>query len=157
MSFNKRFFVYVIILSLFFGVFSAFVSVGGFFKLKKNVRVFYHRLFSADEKKAVEVVMTQYLTAWQNYAPAEMYKLIAAADRAEISEADYLKQFEEFPLRPSAYVLKEIYLIANGAMAVYNIAWPDFSTDENLMREEEFFLIREDSTWRIKEEVSLIK
>ncbi len=82
---------------------------------------------------------------------------MAAADRAEISQADYLEQFEEFPLRPAAYSLKKIYAIEGGLVAVYDIAWPDFSTDQNVIREEEFFLVREGSTWRIKEEVSLVK
>ena len=101
--------------------------------------------------------MVKYLTAWQNNLPLEMYKLLSAADREDVSEEEYLAQFEEFPLRPSAHALKKIYFVEDGLAAVYDIAWPDFSTDQNVLREEDFFLVKEGPVWRIKEEVSLMK
>jgi hypothetical protein len=112
---------------------------------------------SGQESKQAVAVLNNYFEAWQHADPAQMYTFLSSADQKLTSLNDYQKQFEEFPVRPAAYQVKNISVHSPMARVELLVEWPDFSTGKSISREEIFYLQKEGGKWKVQESVSLEK
>lgn len=113
-------------------------------------------VFGQDSKQSV-AVLDSYFEAWQHAEPARMYTFLSGADQKLTSLNDYRKQFEEFPVRPVAYQVKNVSVHSPTARVELLVEWPDFATGKSVPREEIFYLQKEGGVWKVQESVSLEK
>lgn len=106
-------------------------------------------------EEQVIYVLNAYFQAWQQLQPETMYNYISADDRKDISLAEYVTQFNQFPVRPVKYKISDILVKSISARANLIVDWPKLDGGELVSREEIFYLVCEDRGWRILENGSL--
>lgn len=105
------------------------------------------------EDQLVRQVLTGYLKAWAAEKPDLMYKYLSQEDQI-ITSADYRAQFNEAPVVPLAFQLKDVAIAGQIAEAQVALDWPEVDLDNIEQRQEKFILIKE-NTWRVSEKESL--
>ncbi|MDR1113817.1 MAG: hypothetical protein LBL50_01850 [Candidatus Margulisbacteria bacterium] len=111
---------------------------------------------SLAEDLAVRQSAGGYLQAWQDQAPERMYAYLSRADRELVSQDEYQKHFEAFPVFPQHFKLGAIKLLAaDKASLKVRVLWPEMSEEKMLDREEQLILVKENDVWRIREDESL--
>ena len=113
---------------------------------------------SATEKITITKVISGYLKAWSDEKPDLMYDYLATGDKLRIAKAEYIAQYQKFPIKPLAYTVKNInFLDDTNANAIVHVSWPDVGMDTALEKDETFSLTKEGNGWRVREDASLSK
>ena len=110
---------------------------------------------SGKGSEAIIYVLDEYLNAWKGLDPRGMYRYISFTESTKTSQKEYIEQFRLFPVRPISHKINKITIDSQTAKAEITIGWPDIGTGGELLREELFYLVREQIGWRIIEDLSL--
>ena len=146
----KRLFLGVILISILFGI------LLGFFCIKQGTNpAAFLRSFWVGRKAPVSPakVVAEYLNAWEDLQPQKMYQLLSKTEREMIPEEKYIKDFQEFPLRPIEHKVLATRTIGNKAVVRVLVSWPSLDP-EPLLKEEKLVLMLEDDKWTLSEQES---
>ena len=112
--------------------------------------------FPVAELNASRKVLVGYFEAWQKEQPDTMYAFISSRDKAVVSAAEYVQQFNDLPVAPLKYSIDSLTGSGSEVHAVVTVYWPGVEQDDLDKKQEQFFLVKE-ATWKINEKKSLAK
>ena len=146
----KHVFLAVIILSIIFGIFLGFFCI----KQGTNPGQFIKSFWIGKRVKASPAkVVAEYLKAWEGLEPKTMYSLLTKKTHEITPEDKYVKDFNEFPIRPIEHKIISTVSFGKKASVVVVITWPSLEA-EPLVKEEKIVLFLEDNKWNISEQES---
>jgi hypothetical protein len=146
----KHVFIIVIITSALLGI-----ALGTFF-IKKDIspRQFIRDIFTGGDGALGPVrAADAYLSAWETIQPLKMFQQLTRAEQAATEQKTYVKDFEDFPLRPMAH--KKISWSRTGDKAFVKmlVTWPTLD-GQKFDKEEYIMVVKEGVSWRVSEKDS---
>jgi hypothetical protein len=143
----KHVFIIVIITSALLG------TALGLYFIKKDIspRQFIKDIFTGQDGslgpvKAADV----YLSAWESIQPLKMYQQLTRAEQAATDQKAYVKDFEDFPLRPMAHKKLSWQRTGDNAFVKMLVTWPTLD-GQRFDKEEYIKVVKEGTVWKVSE------
>jgi hypothetical protein len=106
------------------------------------------------QQKDALAIMKNYLEAWKTGNSEKMYDFISAPNQEMVSREDYVKDFNDFPLKPNGYRIRDSRIRGIRAEVKVFLTFPDLTDIEGERKNKEeqvFILVNEDGKWKVFE------